>query len=155
MSSAIYKFDYMNTDVFPEAIIGHMVYMTLNHLREYCHDGNIEHLSEARKLIIDIGVDQAHREELEGIKRGDVDDQINPDHYKKNNIEVIELIDDIIEEGQAYYIGNIIKYITRYRRKKGTVDIKKALWYIDRLAKKVNGLNMLSNTFNKAPYSPY
>lgn len=66
------------------------------------------------------------------------DDSINhPAHYTTGNIEVIEYIEDKLSpEGlQGYFVGNIIKYISRYRYKNGIEDLKKARWYLDRMIK--------------------
>jgi len=61
-------------------------------------------------------------------------DEINhPFHYTFSNIEVIDVIEDW---NLNYHIGNVIKYIAR-AGKKGSfdIDIKKAIWYIDRFMK--------------------
>lgn len=61
-------------------------------------------------------------------------DNINPDHYKKGNRETIEIIEDITGDGfEAYLLGNIVKYISRYKHKNGKEDVMKARWYIDKL----------------------
>ena len=56
-----------------------------------------------------------------------------PKHY---NIG-IETIDYIESWEMDYIEGNIIKYITRYKYKNGLEDLKKGLWYLNRLIKKV------------------
>ena len=55
----------------------------------------------------------------------------NPPHYTQGRIEVIEFIED---QKFGYHAGNAIKYISRYRHK-GTPekDIRKAIWYLNRL----------------------
>jgi len=32
-----------------------------------------------------------------------------------------------------YFQGNVIKYVTRFKRKNGLEDLKKAEWYLQRL----------------------
>ena len=37
------------------------------------------------------------------------------------------------EQVQGFYVGNVMKYITRYQGKNGVEDLKKARTYLDRL----------------------
>ena len=66
-------------------------------------------------------------------------DNVNhPEHYKKNGIECIDIIQFILGETGAKFfcLGNVIKYVTRAGKKDNNVeDLKKALWYLDRLIK--------------------
>ena len=66
-------------------------------------------------------------------------DNINkPNHYMMNGRETIETIKDITgKEYEGYLIGNIVKYISRYKYKNGIEDIKKARAYIDFLIKEL------------------
>ncbi|MCO5253606.1 MAG: DUF3310 domain-containing protein [Bacteroidetes bacterium] len=60
-------------------------------------------------------------------------DNINkPEHYTSGNIEVIEYIKDKLTAAQfeGYCIGNVLKYISRYRLKGGAEDLKKAQVYL-------------------------
>lgn len=52
------------------------------------------------------------------------------DHYHQSNIEAIEVIEDW---DLGFNLGNVIKYIARYRHK-GTPkeDLQKAIWYLNR-----------------------
>lgn len=60
----------------------------------------------------------------------------HPSHYTVGKIEVIDYVDDNLGENlEYYYIGNIIKYISRYKYKNGLEDLQKAKWYLDRLCK--------------------
>lgn len=69
-----------------------------------------------------------------GVIAQPVDNVNNPSHYKQGKYETIEIIDDIIgNEYSAYYVGNIVKYISRYKHKNGLEDLKKARWYLNRL----------------------
>ena len=56
-----------------------------------------------------------------------------PAHYIANKIEPIDFI---IENNFNLCEGNVIKYISRYKRKNGIEDLKKARQYIDFLIKK-------------------
>ncbi len=54
-----------------------------------------------------------------------------PAHYVRPG--TIEPIDFIESQGLPYHLGNVVKYITRFRHK-GTPlkDLKKARWFLDR-----------------------
>tara|TARA_R100000664_G_scaffold28782_1_gene40252 strand:- start:1701 stop:1895 length:195 start_codon:yes stop_codon:yes gene_type:complete len=55
-------------------------------------------------------------------------DPINPDHYKKFEIQPI---DYIIKNNLGFCEGNVIKYISRWDKKGGKDDLKKAIRYIE------------------------
>ena len=57
----------------------------------------------------------------------------NPPHYANHKIEPI---DYIIANGLTYCEGNVVKYISRWRRKGGMEDLKKAKQYIDFMIEK-------------------
>lgn len=60
----------------------------------------------------------------------------HPDHYIQNGMEVIDVINAFTKEcvgAEAFYIGNVIKYVCRYKNKNGLEDLKKARWYLDKL----------------------
>ena len=61
-------------------------------------------------------------------------DNVNhPSHYNNGDIEVIDYIEDKLgKEGyEAFCIGNVIKYISRYKHKNGVEDLKKARTYLE------------------------
>ena len=65
-------------------------------------------------------------------------DPVNsPTHYQMGLIETIDSIKNILghEKFQAYCIGNVIKYLSRYREKNGLEDLKKAETYISFIIK--------------------
>lgn len=66
-------------------------------------------------------------------KKFDVVDK--PAHYANREIEVIRYIKDNMtpEMFRGYLEGNVIKYVSRYKSKNGVEDLKKAIWYLDRL----------------------
>ena len=72
----------------------------------------------------------------------DKEDMVNhPPHYKKGDMEAIDVI-ELVVSGQrtgdqgfvGYLLGNILKYLLRFRHKgKPVEDLKKARWYLDKL----------------------
>ena len=66
-----------------------------------------------------------------------MNDNINrPSHYRKNRIECIDAIKSSLGDGyESYLVGNIIKYMWRYRHKNGLEDLEKAQWYLKELIK--------------------
>jgi hypothetical protein len=60
----------------------------------------------------------------------------HPAHYNAGSIECIYAIEEAVKglEGkEAFATGNAIKYLWRWKRKGGKEDLKKAVWYINRL----------------------
>ena len=61
-------------------------------------------------------------------------DNVNhPSHYNDGKIEVIDYIED---KNLGFHLGNAVKYISRAGKKdpeKTVEDLKKAVWYINRL----------------------
>ena len=60
-------------------------------------------------------------------------DAVNhPSHYTDKQIEVIDYIRDTQtqEEFVGYCLGNVIKYVSRWRKKGGVEDLKKAHVYL-------------------------
>lgn len=61
----------------------------------------------------------------------------SPDHYQtKGGIEAIDVIDAFTEGlsgNNAFYTGNVLKYVMRWPKKNGLEDLEKARWYLDRL----------------------
>lgn len=54
---------------------------------------------------------------------------IEPNHYTDLNISPLEYIE--ANEGEfTWCIENVIKYVSRYKRKNGIEDLKKAQWYL-------------------------
>lgn len=64
-------------------------------------------------------------------------DNVNhPSHYKQFSREVIDTMQGVStpEEFKGYLKLNAIKYISRYQGKNGIEDLKKSIWYINKLA---------------------
>ena len=58
-------------------------------------------------------------------------DPVNhPWHYKTGGIETIDFIE---AKNLSYNLGNVVKYITRWRDKNGIADLEKAKHYIELL----------------------
>lgn len=65
-----------------------------------------------------------------------MNDNINhPSHYTQGGIETVDYIKAKLtkEQFEGYCIGNVIKYVSRYRYKGGVEDLKKARWYLTKL----------------------
>ena len=63
-------------------------------------------------------------------------DNVNhPKHYTSTKIETIDIIQDKLtaEAFEGFCIGNVLKYVTRYKLKNGLEDLKKARWYLDKI----------------------
>ena len=63
-----------------------------------------------------------------------MNDPISPNHYKNMIISPLEYIE---ANNISWSIGNVIKYISRYKNKNGLEDLKKAKWYLDHEIKKL------------------
>ena len=63
----------------------------------------------------------------------------NEDNHYEGEIQPIEFI-----EGRNLFFteGNVIKYLSRYKKKAGKLDLEKALWYINRVIEKTDGKNL-------------
>lgn len=66
-------------------------------------------------------------------------DTVNhPKHYTHGRYETIDIIADMCNSSDlspfgGYLLGNIIKYLSRFKHKNGLEDLKKARWYLDKL----------------------
>lgn len=54
----------------------------------------------------------------------------HPQHYNTGSMEVMDAIDGL---RLGFLEGNILKYVARFRHKNGVEDLRKALWYLNRL----------------------
>lgn len=65
-----------------------------------------------------------------------VNDPIKPDYYMKSGVECYDVIKAAVSDLNgidAFYVGNAMKYLWRYKQKNGKEDLKKAREYIDKL----------------------
>ena len=63
-------------------------------------------------------------------------DAVNPSHYKQGRVEVIDIIEDAVRGAdpfEAVLQGNVLKYSLRYRYKNGVEDLRKSVWYTEKL----------------------
>ena len=83
-------------------------------------------------------------ESLESIKERLVEspnEVESPSHYNTGTIEVIDYIED---QGLGFNLGNAVKYVSRAGKKdaiKTVVDLRKAVWYIEREIRKYEQRN--------------
>lgn len=62
--------------------------------------------------------------------------KINPSHYKQGKIECIDALEAAtinLKGLEAVCTANAIKYLWRWKEKNGVEDLKKAMWYIEKL----------------------
>jgi hypothetical protein len=59
-----------------------------------------------------------------------LENQVAGNHYKDMPIQPVEYIH---ANAMGYFEGNVIKYISRWRKKNGLADLEKAKHYIDLL----------------------
>lgn len=69
-------------------------------------------------------------------------DMVNhPPHYKSETgletIDVIEAFTHDLTGVEAYDVGNILKYVCRWKNKNGLEDLNKARWYLNHLIEHV------------------
>ena len=66
-----------------------------------------------------------------------MNDSLRPDYYKgTDGKDLFARFESGLltkEQVQGFYVGNVMKYITRYQGKNGIEDLKKARTYLDRL----------------------
>lgn len=87
----------------------------------------------ARKVLDEMFVDGLYSVTIDIEDDFDVVDK--PRHYADKKIEVISYIQDTVDflkvvGYEAYCIGNVIKYVSRYTHKNGVEDLKKARYYL-------------------------
>ena len=72
-----------------------------------------------------------------GITYSCPNDPVNhPAHYTQGGIECIDAIEAActgLDGQEGYLVGQVIKYIWRWKHKNGLQDLEKAKWYLERL----------------------
>ena len=66
----------------------------------------------------------------------------HPSHYNQGGMEVWDVIKAFTSDlngAEAFYAGNIIKYVLRWNHKNGIEDLEKAKVYIDKLIESRKG----------------
>lgn len=61
----------------------------------------------------------------------------NPAHYTAGGIETLDYIKAKVSDYPSYAVGNILKYVSRYKHKNGIEDLKKAQFYLNDLIKEM------------------
>lgn len=74
------------------------------------------------------------------MNHNETNDNVNhPVYYNKGQVECIEGIEAMSankDAFQGFCLGNAMKYIWRYPSKGGVDDLKKAVWYLQRVIDK-------------------
>lgn len=77
----------------------------------------------------------------------------HPPHYQsETGLEVIDVIEAFtfdLKGIEALDVGNIIKYICRWKNKDGLRDLKKAMWYLQHLIEHVEKLEEENKPFTE------
>lgn len=82
-------------------------------------------------------------------------DKVNhPSHYTTGEIEVINYIRDKLgaDEFTGYCIGNVLKYVSRWRHKDGVQDLEKAQVYLNWAIESAKKENHVTLYADGAPY---
>ena len=61
----------------------------------------------------------------------------HPPHYMQGKVECIDAIESActgLDGFEGYCTGNAIKYLYRWKHKNGLEDVRKAAWYVKKLA---------------------
>ena len=66
------------------------------------------------------------------------DNKIKPGHYSEMGMQPNDYI-MANESDFTWCISNVIKYVSRYTRKNGVEDLKKARWYLDKQIEELEG----------------
>ena len=75
----------------------------------------------------------------------------NQQHYTKQVVQPIEYMELTMtpEQFSGYLLGNVIKYVSRYRHKNGLEDLRKAEvymgWLVDHVSDNENTVDGLKN----------
>lgn len=79
-------------------------------------------------------------DDAKSVETSAIDYVDHPNHYQTSKgIEVIDVIDAFTEKligVVAFDIGCAIKYMCRWKKKGGTEDLRKAIWYLEHAIKK-------------------
>ena len=64
---------------------------------------------------------------------------IDPDHYKKGDVECIDAIKSSMSdlEFRAYLKGSVMNYLWRYEDKNYLEDLQKCMWFLQKLLNEV------------------
>ena len=113
----------------------------------------LDHLREVKEMVTDDQVTEVSEMVEEVVNQSlttetvkptvnqplTVDTVNHPAHYTSGSIECIDAIEASVEgldPQEAVCVGNVIKYVWRFKRKNGKQDLLKAQWYLERLINK-------------------
>ena len=102
------------------------------------YKGTAMDLIEASRVRAKVELAQAKADPI-GVQEAKVGTPTRPAYYHKGGIDVIEFLESHFggDSGytvkEAFCIGNIIKYVTRYKQKNGLEDLQKAEYYLNQL----------------------
>ena len=85
--------------------------------------------------IKEIEVIPINQKTVNEIKRTVNYDATTPSHYQGKTIQVFDVLNEFLtaEENHGFYVGNIIKYVVRFKGKNGREDLLKAREYLNKL----------------------
>lgn len=126
-----------------KAQVGDLIRITKKREKHYAEFNNGDILEVNKRASYDDGVlvggvivfddeYEIHRKAGEEVEQ----DAVNPQHYKQGRTEVIDIIEDAVvgaDPFEAVCQANVLKYTLRYRHKNGVEDLKKAVWYAEKL----------------------
>lgn len=76
----------------------------------------------------------------------------NPKHYQgRNGLEAIDVHRNFMSDEQltGYHLGNLLKYLLRYRKKNGIEDLEKAKVHMDWLIEKEKAMMLQEKAITK------
>jgi hypothetical protein len=74
--------------------------------------------------------------DIELYAKAQANDKINPSHYRQGKVECIDALEAAtinLKGLDAICTANAIKYMWRWKEKNGVEDLKKAMWYIEKI----------------------
>ena len=77
--------------------------------------------------------DSAHKLAEDVERMQDFDPVDKPRHYANKSIEVIDYIEDTVPDVYSFYMGNVLKYVSRHLNKSGKQDLLKARFYLEKM----------------------
>jgi hypothetical protein len=85
--------------------------------------------------IKEIEITPINQKTVNEIKRTVNYDATTPSHYQGKTIQVFDVLNEFLtaEENHGFYVGNIIKYVVRFKGKNGKEDLLKASEYLNKL----------------------
>jgi predicted transcriptional regulator len=98
--------------------------------------GMIEFAAEPQKIdTLPTKITPINEKAVNEIKRTVNYDATTPSHYQGKTMQVFDVLNEFltVEANQGFYVGNVIKYVVRFRGKNGKEDLLKAREYLNKL----------------------